>query len=89
MKNKGLSDGKQQKVSTYFYGTGDWKRNGKKSNKVDHLLVRLVIANDLSPCIIYNPELKELLPTPYIPPNSTDFYKTVKDKICANKNNSL
>ena len=25
MKIKGLSDCKQQKVSTYFYGTGDWK----------------------------------------------------------------
>ena len=85
MKNKGLSDGKLQKLSTYFYGMEDWKRNGKKSNKVDHLLVRLVIANDLSPCIIYNPELKELLPTPYSLQNSTEFTELLKTKYVQRK----
>ena len=62
-----------------------WTRNGKQSNKVDHSLVRCVVANNFSPCIIYSPELKELLPTPYILPNSTEFAELLKKKYVEKK----
>ena len=87
-KHEGLPDVKPKKVSTYFYGTVGSTRNGKQSNKVDHSLVRCVVANNFSPCIIYSPELKELLPTPYILPNSTEFAELLKKKYVETKKKS-
>ena len=84
-KHEGLPDEKQKKVSSYFYGMAGWTRNGKQSNKVDHSLVWCVIAKYLSPCIIYSPELKELLPTQYILPNSTEFAELLKKKYVETK----
>ena len=42
-------------------------------------------ANDLSPCLMNNPELKDILPTSYIPPNSTVFTKLLNAKYMQTK----
>ena len=62
--------------------TVGWKRNGQQSKKVDHSLVRCVVANHFSPCIIKSPEYKELLPTQYNLPDSTEFAELLKKKKC-------
>ena len=44
-----------------------------------------MIANNLSHCIVNNPELKELLPKEYIPPSSTYFTNLLKAKYVQTK----
>ena len=75
-----VAGAKQPKVSKYLNSKPDWKRNGKKSQKVDHLLVRLVIAYNLPLYIVNSPELKKLLPPEYIQPSATYFTNLLKAK---------
>ena len=75
-----VAGAKQPKVSKYLNSKPDWKQKGKKSQKVDHDLVRLVIAFSLPLYIVDSPELKKLLHPEYIQPSATYFTKLLKSK---------